>query len=70
MKIDVANLIYLQRTTNLFLRVLVQLLLNTAKYHYLFEGHNIFEYQIDLLNKPETYDKGVKDSGLNAVLWL
>ena len=37
--------------------------LHSAEYHYLFEGHKLFEYQTeaDLLNGPETEDKGAKD---------
>ena len=34
----------------------------TAKCHYLFEGHKVFEYQTeaDLLNGPGTYGKGLE----------
>ena len=57
---------------NLLLKILVQCCLHTGGYHYLSEGCKVFEYQTqtDLLNQSETWDKGAKDWGPNAVVWL
>ena len=60
MRSGVANLVYWPWATNLLLKLPFSCCLHTGKYHYLFEGRKVFEYQTetDLLNRPGTYLKG------------
>ena len=70
MRTSVANLIYWPWPQIYSRKFHFTSCLHTAEYHYLFEGHKIFEYQTktDLLNGCGTCDKGWKDWGSNTVL--